>query len=290
MRGESACKRNFHRPVSSPLLEVSALRVWFPVYGGLLRRRVGEVRAVDGVDFSVEAGETVGLVGESGSGKTTIGRAILNLTPATGGSVRFEGREILGLPEREFRPLRRKMQMIFQDPFGSLNPRLTIGSILTEPYEIHFPALSVRERRLKAGDLLRRVGLDAGMLSRYPHEFSGGQRQRIGIARALAVEPSFLVCDEPVSALDVSVQAAIVNLLRDLQQELGLSYLFIAHDLAVVEHLSDRVIVLHHGKVVESGTPDEIYRQPRDEYTRALLEAVPSLEDPEESLPVAGEG
>ena len=276
--------------MSSPLLEVSALRVWFPVYGGLMRRRVGEVRAVDDVSFSVQAGETVGLVGESGSGKTTIGRAILNLTPATGGSVRFEGREILGLSEREFRPLRRKMQMIFQDPFGSLNPRLTIGSILTEPYEIHFPALSMRERRLKSGDLLRRVGLDPGMLSRYPHEFSGGQRQRIGIARALAVEPSFLVCDEPVSALDVSVQAAIVNLLRDLQQEMGLSYLFIAHDLAVVEHLSDRVIVLHHGKVVESGTPDEIYRQPQDEYTRTLLAAVPSLEDPEESLPIAGEG
>jgi ABC-type microcin C transport system duplicated ATPase subunit YejF len=168
--------------------------------------------------------------------------------------------------------------MIFQDPFGSLNPRLTIGAILTEPYEIHFPTLSAKERQQKAADLLRRVGLDPKMLGRYPHEFSGGQRQRIGIARALAVEPKFIVCDEPVSALDVSVQAAIVNLLRDLQQELGFSYLFIAHDLAVVEHLSDRVIVLNRGRVVESGTPAEIYHHPREEYTRALLAAVPSLE------------
>jgi peptide/nickel transport system ATP-binding protein/oligopeptide transport system ATP-binding protein len=264
--------------MSAPLLEVTDLRVWFPVYGGLLRRRVGEIRAVDDVSFTVAAGETVGLVGESGSGKTTIGRAILNLTPATAGSVKFQGREILGLPERQFRPLRRELQMIFQDPFGSLNPRLTIGAILTEPYEIHFPALSAKERQLKAADLLRRVGLDPKMLGRYPHEFSGGQRQRIGIARALAVEPKFIVCDEPVSALDVSVQAAIVNLLRDLQQELGFSYLFIAHDLAVVEHLSDRVIVLNQGKVVESGTPKEIYQNPREEYTRTLLAAVPSLE------------
>ncbi len=264
--------------MSQPLLEVTKLRVWFPIYGGLLRRRVGEIRAVDDVSFSVQAGETVGLVGESGSGKTTIGRAILNLTPATGGSVKFQGREILGLPEREFRPLRRQMQMIFQDPFGSLNPRLTIGAILTEPYEIHFPALSKSERQEKAAELLRRVGLDGKMLGRYPHEFSGGQRQRIGIARALAVEPAFIVCDEPVSALDVSVQAAIVNLLRDLQEELGLAYLFIAHDLAIVEHLSDRVVVLNRGKIVETGTPEEIYRNPQEDYTRTLLAAVPSLE------------
>ncbi len=259
------------------LLEVQDLKVWFPVLGGVLRRQIGEVKAVDGVSFTVEAGQTVGLVGESGSGKTTVGRAILKLVPATGGSVKFNGREILGMTERQFRPLRREMQMIFQDPFGSLNPRMTIGSIVGEALEIHFKSMSASDRRERVAQLLKQVGLKPEMMSRYPHEFSGGQRQRIGIARALAVEPKFIICDEPVSALDVSVQAQIVNLLQDLQAQLGIAYLFIAHDLAVVEHISDHVLVMHHGKVVESASAEAIYSDPQDEYTRKLLAAVPSL-------------
>jgi peptide/nickel transport system ATP-binding protein/oligopeptide transport system ATP-binding protein len=265
---------------TQPLLDVRDLQVWFPVRGGLLRRKIGYIKAVDGVSFRVEAGKTVGLVGESGSGKTTVGRALLNLIPATGGSVRFEGREILGLPERAFRPLRRRMQIIFQDPFGSLNPRLTIGATLSEPLEIHFPALRAQERRDRVAELLRKVGLDPAMISRYPHEFSGGQRQRICIARALAVEPSFIVCDEAVSALDVSVQASIINLLRDLQDEFGVAYLFISHDLAVVEYLAHEVLVMHHGKIVESGPPERVYSEPAHDYTRTLLAAVPSLDSP----------
>jgi len=261
----------------SPLVEVSNLRTWFPVLGGVFRRRVGEIKAVDGVSFSVNAGQTVGLVGESGSGKTTVGRTLLNLTPATDGSVKFDGRETLGLPERQFRPLRRRMQMIFQDPFGSLNPRLTVGAILAEPLEIHFAAMSASDRRARVAELLELVGLRPNMAGRYPHEFSGGQRQRIGIARALAVKPDFIVCDEPVSALDVSVQAAIINLLRDLQEQLGMAYLFIAHDLAVVENISDEVLVMHRGKIVERGSPDQIYRDPQDPYTRTLLAAVPKI-------------
>lgn len=260
-----------------PLLEVTDLKVWFPVLGGVLRRHVDDVRAVDGVSFSVEPGQTVGLVGESGSGKTTVGRALLKLTPATGGSVKFDGSEILGMSEREFRPLRRRMQMIFQDPFGSLNPRMTIGAIVGEALEIHFKSMSAADRRDRVADLLRQVGLKPEMSNRYPHEFSGGQRQRIGIARALAVEPDFIVCDEPVSALDVSVQAQIVNLLQDLQEQLGIAYLFIAHDLAVVEHISDHVLVMHHGKIVESASAGEIYADPKDDYTKKLLAAVPEL-------------
>ncbi len=260
------------------LLEVVGLKTWFPVYGGVFRQRTGEIRAVDGIDLTVEEGSTVGLVGESGSGKTTVGRTILNLTPATAGSVRFEDQEILGMPEKEFRPVRRSIQMIFQDPFGSLNPRMTVGAILAEPLEIHFPTMKPVQKRGRVGDLLRQVGLDAGSGGRYPHEFSGGQRQRIGIARALAVEPRFIVCDEPVSALDVSVQASIINLLRDLQQELGIAYLFIAHDLAVVENISDRVLVMHRGKIVEAGTSEDLYKNPQDEYTRTLLAAVPSID------------
>jgi len=259
------------------LLEVRDLKVWFPVRGGVLRRKTGEIRAVDGISFDVEEGRTVGLVGESGSGKTTAGRAILKLVKATGGSVKFDGREILPLSEGEFRPLRRQMQIIFQDPFGSLNPRMTCGAIIGEAIEIHFPGTSRAERASEVAGLLRTVGLHPDMASRYPHEFSGGQRQRIGIARALAVKPRFLVCDEPVSALDVSVQAQIVNLLRDLQQSLGIAYLFIAHDLAVVEHLSDTVLVMHHGKIVEQASSGELYRNPRHPYTRALLAAVPTL-------------
>jgi ABC-type oligopeptide transport system ATPase subunit len=261
----------------SALVEVENLRTWFPVFGGVFRRRVGDIKAVDGVSFTVKAGQTIGLVGESGSGKTTVGRTLLNLTPATGGSVRFDGKEVLGLPEKKFRPLRRRMQMIFQDPFGSLNPRLTVGAILAEPLQIHFPAISASDRRSRVAELLEQVGLRPNMAGRYPHEFSGGQRQRIGIARALAVKPDFIVCDEPVSALDVSVQAAIINLLRDLQEQLGVAYLFIAHDLAVVENISDEVLVMHRGKIVERGTPDQIYRDPQDPYTRTLLAAVPRI-------------
>lgn len=260
-----------------PLLEVSNLKVHFPVFGGLLRRQKDVVRAVDDVSFSIDAGQTVGLVGESGSGKTTVGRAIVKLLKATSGSVRFDGTEILPMSERQFRPLRREIQMIFQDPFGSLNPRFTVGSIISEALEIHFPAMNRSERLARVAKLLDQVGLKREMMSRYPHEFSGGQRQRIGIARALAVEPRLIVCDEPVSALDVSVQAQIVNLLQDLQQQLGISYLFIAHDLAIVEHLSDHVLVMHRGRIVESASADEIYRNPQDSYTKTLLAAVPTL-------------
>ncbi len=259
------------------LLEVRDLRVWFPVFGGLLRRKVDDVKAVDGVSFSVESGQTVGLVGESGSGKTTVGRALLKLLKATAGEVVFNGRSILPMAEREFRPLRREMQMIFQDPYGSLNPRMTCGEIIGEPLQIHFPTLSGAERRESVAGLLTQVGLRAEMASRYPHEFSGGQRQRIGIARALAIKPRFIVCDEPVSALDVSVQGQIVNLLSDLQEELGLSYLFIAHDLAVVEHISDYVLVMNRGKIVEAASAEAIYENPQHEYTKTLLAAVPQL-------------
>lgn len=261
------------------LLEVKDLQVWFPVFGGLLRRRVGEVKAVDGVSFSIKAGQTVGLVGESGSGKTTVGRAILKLISATSGSVDFDGQSILPMKEKEFRPFRRRMQMIFQDPFGSLNPRMPIGAIIGEALEIHFPTMSRSQRRERIADLLVQVGLKSDFMARYPHEFSGGQRQRIGIARALAVEPEFIVCDEPVSALDVSVQAQIVNLLQDLQEKLGIAYLFIAHDLAVVEHISDEVLVMHRGKIVESADAKSIYTKPQHEYTKSLLAAIPRMED-----------
>jgi peptide/nickel transport system ATP-binding protein/oligopeptide transport system ATP-binding protein len=260
-----------------PLLEVQNLRTWFPVTGGVLRRHIDDVKAVDDVSFTVEEGTTVGLVGESGSGKSTIGKTILKLVPATSGRILFEGRDILPLPEQEFRPLRREMQMIFQDPFGSLNPRHTIHQIVAEALEIHFPQMNARERRERVAELLRQVGLKPEMMERYPHEFSGGQRQRIGIARALAVKPKFIVCDEPVSALDVSVQAQIVNLLQDLQAELGLTYLFIAHDLAVVEHVSDHVLVMYRGKIVESAPAAEIYANPQHDYTRKLLAAVPKF-------------
>jgi len=259
------------------LLEVRNLKTYFPVRSGVLRRHVDDIKAVDDVSFSVEAGTTVGLVGESGSGKSTIGKTLLKLIPATSGEVLYEGRDILPLGETEFRPLRRQLQMIFQDPFGSLNPRHSILEIVGEALEIHFPSLGPRERADRVADLLRQVGLHPEMAGRYPHEFSGGQRQRIGIARALAVEPRFIVCDEPVSALDVSVQAQIVNLLQDLQQELGLSYLFIAHDLAVVEHISDHVLVMYRGHIVESAPAERIYADPQHEYTRKLLAAVPKF-------------
>jgi oligopeptide transport system ATP-binding protein len=260
-----------------PLLEVRNLKVYFPIRTGVLRRHTGDVKAVDDVSFTVEAGSTVGLVGESGSGKTTIGRALLKLIPSTAGQVLFSGKDILPLGEGEFRPYRREMQMIFQDPFGSLNPRLSILQIIGEAMEIHFPQMTRADRRERVADLLKKVGLKPEMMERYPHEFSGGQRQRIGIARALAVEPKFIVCDEPVSALDVSVQAQIVNLLQDLQEQLGLTYLFIAHDLAVVEHISDHVLVMYHGKIVESASSEAIYEDPQHDYTRKLLAAVPKF-------------
>lgn len=259
------------------LIEVRNLKTYFPVRSGVLRRHVDDIRAVDDVSFSIEAGTTVGLVGESGSGKSTIGKTLLKLTPATSGEVVYEGRNILPLNENEFRPMRRELQMIFQDPFGSLNPRHSILQIVGEALEIHFPQLNKSDRQDRVVALLQQVGLQPEMAKRYPHEFSGGQRQRIGIARALAVEPRFIVCDEPVSALDVSVQAQIVNLLQDLQEQLGLSYLFIAHDLAVVEHISDHVLVMHHGKIVESASAAEIYENPKHEYTRKLLAAVPKF-------------
>ncbi len=262
----------------APLLEVRDLKVHFPIHSGLMRRQTGSFKAVDGVSFIVPAGKTVGLVGESGSGKTTIGRTLVKLIPATSGEVLWKGSPILPLSEKAFRPLRRQIQYIFQDPFGSLNPRMTIGMIIGEALEIHFSKLSANERADRVASLLRRVGLKPEMMSRYPHEFSGGQRQRIGIARALAVEPEFLICDEPVSALDVSVQAQIVNLLQDLQEELGLALLFIAHDLAVVEHISDSVLVLNRGRIVESGPARDVLENPQAPYTRELLAAVPRLQ------------
>lgn len=257
------------------LLSVQDLQVHFPVRGGWFER-ASVIKAVDGVSFDIAEGRTLGLVGESGSGKSTVSRALLKLTPPTAGQAFYEGREILGLREREFRPLRKDMQMIFQDPVGSLNPRMKVGRIIDEPLSIHFRGLSRSERRDTVADLLRRVGLPEDAAGRYPHEFSGGQRQRIGIARALAVRPRFLICDEPVSALDVSVQAQILNLLKDLQDEFRLTYLFIAHDLAVVRHMSDEIAVMHLGKVVEQGSADEVCESPRHEYTRKLLSAAPA--------------
>ncbi|MGB0409746.1 MAG: ABC transporter ATP-binding protein [Opitutales bacterium] len=261
----------------SDLLSVRDLKVHFPVRGGLLQRTIDSVRAVDGVSFDVPRGKTVGLVGESGSGKTTTGRAIARLVPMTAGTVSYDGVQLNNLKDRDFLSYRKKMQVIFQDPFGSLNPRMTVYSIIAEPLDIHFKDWSRSQKQDRVADLLTKVGLDPDFMQRYPHQFSGGQRQRIGIARALAVEPEFIICDEAVSALDVSVQAQIVNLLQDLQDELGLTYLFIAHDLAVVEHISDRVLVMSEGKIVEEASAEAIYDDPRHPYTKKLLAAVPSL-------------
>eukprot|EP01031_Cornospumella_fuschlensis_P051117 gene51117-62510_t len=258
------------------LLRVENLKVHFPVRTGWLGRS-DVVKAVDEVSFQVAEGKTLGLVGESGSGKSTVSRALLKLIQPTGGTAYYRDQEILNLPEAAFRPLRKEMQMVFQDPIGSLNPRMTIESILREPLGIHFKGMSRAEQRQVSAALLHRVGLPEDSLTRYPHEFSGGQRQRIGIARALAVQPKFLICDEPVSALDVSVQAQILNLLKDLQDEFKLTYLFIAHDLSVVRHMSDDIIVMNRGKVVESGQADDVCERPQHEYTRRLLESVPDL-------------
>ncbi len=261
-----------------PLLRVRDLKKWFPIKSGLLGRVTGQVKAVDGVSFDLMKGETLGLVGESGCGKTTVGRSLLRLIEPTAGSVHFKGQELLGLGASELRHTRRNMQIIFQDPYSSLNPRMTVEGIIGEAMTVHGIA-SGADRRKRVGDLLEKVGLSQRHLGRYPHEFSGGQRQRVGIARALALEPEFIVCDESVSALDVSIQAQILNLLMDLQEELGLSYLFIAHDLSVVEHIANRVAVMYLGKIVEQCASKVLYENPLHPYARALLSAVP-IPDP----------
>ena len=260
------------------LLEVHNLKVHFPVKHGIFSRVRAHVKAVDDVSLHLAPGETLGLVGESGCGKTTLGRAIIRLIEPTAGRVLFEGEDVSQLRGEALRSRRRKFQMIFQDPYSSLNPRLTVSQIIGEAIDIHRLADSAAARRARISDLLRAVGLDPAYHERYPHEFSGGQRQRIGIARALAVEPKLIVCDEPVSALDVSVQAQIVNLLMDLQQQHGLAYLFIAHDLAVVEHISHRIMVMYLGRVVEMAESKQLVRTPRHPYTKALLSAVPVVD------------
>ena len=260
---------------SSPLLSVQDLRVHFPVRGGVLLRQTGSVKAVDGVSLDIKPGETLGLVGESGCGKSTLGKAIVRLLKPNEGHIRFEGKDITHLGQSSLRPLRRDIQMIFQDPAESLDPRMSVRTLLEEPYVIH--GLGNRSERKKwVNELLDRVGLPAASADRYSFEFSGGQRQRIGIARSLALKPKLIICDEPVSALDVSVQSQILNLLVELQKDFGLSYLFIAHNLSVVKHISDRVAVMYLGKIVELANAETIYRDPRHAYTKALLSAIPS--------------
>ena len=261
-------------PKNELLLEVDNLKKYFPVRGGIFGKTMAHVTAVDGVSFTLRKGETLGLVGESGSGKSTTGRAILRLIEPSGGRVRFDGQDVLTLGKKELRALRRRMQIIFQDPYASLNPRMTVGSIVGEPFAIHKIA-SGEERVHRVEALLMRVGLSADQMRRYPHEFSGGQRQRIGVARALALNPEFIIGDEPVSALDVSVQAQVINLLEDLQKEFGLTYLIIAHDLSVVRHISHRIAVMYLGKIVEIADNEVLYGDPQHPYTEALLSAVP---------------
>jgi oligopeptide transport system ATP-binding protein len=279
---------------NNTLVEVQDLMVYFPVHvGSILKRKIGDIKAVDGINFRITQGETMGLVGESGSGKTTTGQAILQIDQPTGGKIFFEGEEVTGLGKKEIRHLRRRMQMIFQDPFGSLNPRMKVRDIIGEPLKVHNMVTSRAEYRDRVTELLLVVGLDPAMGERYPHEFSGGQRQRIGVARALAVRPSFIVCDEPVSALDVSIQAQIINLLEDLQEQFNLTYLFIAHDLSVVRHISDRIAVMYLGEIVEIASRIDLYRNPLHPYTRALLAAVPipnpTLEAQREHILIHGE-
>ncbi len=258
---------------SANLLEVKNLSKYFPLRGGLLTQVVAQLKAVDGVSFLVKKGETLGIVGESGCGKSTMGRTILRLLEPTGGEVFFEGRDIFKISKREFRQKRQEMQIIFQDPYGSLNPRMTVGKIIGEP--LKHAGVPARVAAARVRELVDTVGLDAGHLSKYPHEFSGGQRQRIGIARALALQPKFIVCDEPVSALDVSIQSQIINLLDDLQEKFSLTYLFISHGLAVVRHISHRVAVMYLGKIVEMAAVDELFSHPGHPYTKALLSAIP---------------
>ncbi len=257
-----------------PLLEVRGLSTWFPIRRGVFSRTVGHIKAVDGVSFDIQEGKTLGLVGESGCGKTTVGRTILRLIPATTGSVYFRGQDFFDVPARRLRGMRRFMQIIFQDPVSSLNPRMTIGNMIGEPIQVHGIARGAEKNELVAS-LLKRVGLDPSYAHRYPHEFSGGQRQRIGIARALALSPDFIVCDEPVSALDVSIQSQILNLLDDLQKERRIAYLFIAHNLAVVEHFSDEVAVMYLGRIVEHASASDLYANPKHPYTVSLLSAIP---------------
>ena len=261
------------------LVEVKDLKKYFPVRGGMIAEKRQVLKAVDGVSFDIYKGETLGLVGESGCGKTTVGRTILKLYEPTSGRIIFDGDDITDLNDRQMRPYRKRMQIIFQDPYASLNPRMTVGDIIAESIDIHKIATG-EERKAMIFDLLDKVGLNHEHANRYPHEFSGGQRQRIGIARALAVNPDFIVCDEPISALDVSIQAQVVNLLEDLQDEMGLTYLFIAHDLSMVKHISDRVGVMYLGKIVEIAESSELYSKPLHPYTQALLSAIP-VPDPD---------
>ncbi|GAP62368.1 oligopeptide transport system ATP-binding protein [Ardenticatena maritima] len=266
--------------MSDVLLDVQGLKMYFPITEGIvIQRHVGDVKAVDNISFTVRRGETLGLVGESGCGKSTTGRAILQLYRPTAGHVYFDGVDLTELKGEELRRMRRRMQMIFQDPYASLNPRMTVGDIVGEPLEVHGIAKG-KAKLDRVAELLEVVGLNPYFVTRYPHEFSGGQRQRIGIARALAVNPDFIVCDEPISALDVSIQAQVINLLEDLQAQFGLTYLFIAHDLSVVRHISDRVAVMYLGKIVELADRNELYENPLHPYTQALLSAVP-IPDPE---------
>jgi oligopeptide transport system ATP-binding protein len=260
------------------LVEIRGLKMWFPIMRGIMQKHVADVKAVDGLNFDVFQGETLGLVGESGCGKSTTGRAILQLYKPTAGAVLFEGTDLVKLQGEDLRKMRRRMQMIFQDPYASLNPRMTVGSIVAEPLEVHNIGTKA-ERVERVRELLKVVGLNPYFINRYPHEFSGGQRQRIGVARALAVNPAFIVCDEPISALDVSIQAQVINLLEDLQEQFGLTYLFIAHDLSVVRHISDRIAVMYLGKIMELSDREELYLNPMHPYTQALLSAVP-IPDP----------
>ena len=261
-------------PARKPLIEVDGLKMYFPITAGLFRRKVGDVKAVDGVSFTIYEGETLGLVGESGCGKSTCGRAVLRLYDPTAGSIRLDGTEIAQMSQGTLRPLRPKMQMVFQDPQASLNARMTVASIITEPLDEH-TKMTRAEKLARVYELMDAVGLNRDFANRYPHEFSGGQRQRIGIARALALNPRFIVCDEPIAALDVSIQAQVVNLLEDLQDKLGLTYLFISHDLSMVRHICDRVAVMYLGRIVEIAPRDALYTAPMHPYTQALLSAVP---------------
>ncbi len=289
MTGPSHRAKRTGKP-ESPLLEVKDLHTHFPVKSGVLQLTTGVVKAVDGVSFHLNKGETLGLVGESGCGKTTVGRTLLRLIPATSGSVTFDGTDVFDAGGSTLKRLRRQMQIIFQDPAGSLNPRMRISAIVGEPLKVHNLVSSRDEYRSRVEELLEKCGMPRASADRYPHEFSGGQRQRIGIARALALNPRFIVCDEPTSALDVSIQSQILNLLADLRDELGLSYLFISHDMAVIQHICDRIAVMYQGKIVEAGTRDDVMEHAKHPYTKALLSAVPEPDPRRERTRIVYEG